>query len=108
MVEKLNKRELVDAIVEKTGGTRKDAETALAAVIDSISDAVAEGDRVQIPGFGSFEKRERAAREARNPQTGETIKIKKTNVPAFKAGSGLKTYVAASKKDQAAIRKARG
>ena len=108
MVEKLNKRELVDALVEQTGWTRKQAEEGLAAVVNTISDAVAEGNRVQIPGFGTFEKRERAAREARNPQTGETIKIKKTNVPAFKAGSGLKTYVAASKKDQAAIRKARG
>lgn len=108
MVKTLNKRELVDAIVEQTGWTRKQAEEGLAAVVNTVSDAVAEGDRVQIPGFGTFEKRERAAREARNPQTGATIKIKKTNVPAFKAGSGFKSYVAMNKKDQAAFRKARG
>lgn len=104
----MNKRELVDAIVEQTGWTKKDAEAGLTAVVNVVSDAVAEGDRVQIPGFGTFEKRERAARDARNPQTGETIKIKKTNVPAFKAGTQLKSYVAMSKKDQAAFRKARG
>lgn len=106
-MEKLNKRELVDALVEKTGWTRKQAEEGLAAVVNTISDAVAEGDRVQIPGFGTFEKRDRAARDARNPQTGDTIKIKATSVPAFKAGSGFKTYVAASKQDQATIRKER-
>lgn len=108
MVNTLNKRELVDAVVEQTGWTRKESEQGLAAVINSVSDAVANGDRVQIPGFGTFEKRERAAREARNPQTGETIKIKKTNVPAFKAGSQFKSYVAMNKKDQAAFRKSRG
>lgn len=104
----MNKRELVDAIIEQTDWSRREAEQALAAVVNSVSDAVAGGDRVSIPGFGTFEKRERAAREARNPQTGEKIKIKKTNVPAFKAGSQFKSYVAMNKKDQAAFRKARG
>ena len=103
----MNKKELVDALVEQTGWSRRECEEGLAAVVNTISDAVADGDRVQIPGFGTFEKRERAARSARNPQTGEMIKIKKTHVPAFKAGSGFKAYVAMNKKDQAAHRKSR-
>ncbi len=104
----VNKREFVDAIIEKTGWSRRESELALATVLDTISDSVANGDKVTLPGFGTFEKRERAAREGRNPQTGAVVKIKKTNVPAFKAGATLKTYVAASKKDQAAFRKNRG
>ena len=104
----MNKGELVDGIIEATGWSRREAEEGLQAVLDTISDAVASGDRVAIPGFGTFEKRERAAREARNPQTGEKIKLKKTNVPAFKASSKFKEYVAMSKKDQAAYRKSRG
>lgn len=104
----MNKTEFVDAIAEKTGWSRTEAQQAVAAVIDTISDAVASGEKVSLTGFGSFEKRERSAREGRNPQTGEKVKIKKTSVPAFKAGAQLKSYVAMSKKDQAAHRKARG
>jgi DNA-binding protein HU-beta len=104
----VNKGEFVDSIVEKTGWTRREAETAVNAVIETVTDAVAAGERVTLPGFGTFEKRDRAARTARNPQTGEPIKVKKTSVPAFKAGSGFKSYVAMSKKDQAAHRKSRG
>lgn len=104
----MNKKELVDAVIEQTGWSRKESEQALSTVLNTISDAVAGGEKVTLPGFGTFEKRERPARTARNPQTGEPIKIKKTSVPAFKAGSTFKSYVGMSKKDQAAHRKARG
>jgi DNA-binding protein HU-beta len=104
----VNKSELVDGVVEKTGWSRREAEQALKAVLDTVTDAVASGERVTVPGFGTFEKRDRAARTARNPQTGDPIKIKKTSVPAFKAGTRFKSYVAMSKKDQAAYRKSRG
>jgi DNA-binding protein HU-beta len=104
----VNKTELIDAIAEKTGWSRSEAQQALTAVIDVISDNVASGEKVSITGFGSFEKRERAARTARNPQTGEAIKVKKTQTPKFTAGAQLKKYVAMSKKDQTALRKNRG
>jgi DNA-binding protein HU-beta len=104
----VNKAEFVDSIVEKTGWSRREAETAVKAVLDTVTDSVAGGEKVTLPGFGTFEKRERAARTARNPQTGEAIKVKKTSVPAFKAGTGFKSYVAMSKKDQNAHRKSRG
>lgn len=103
----MNKAELVEGIIDKTGWSKREADEALSAVLDTVSDAVASGGRVTIPGFGTFSKRDRAARRARNPQTGETIKVKKTSVPAFKASIKFKEYVAASKKDQAAFRKAR-
>ena len=104
----MNKTELIDAIAEKTGWPRSEAQQALAAVIDVISDNVASGEKVSITGFGSFEKRERAARTARNPQTGAAVKVKKTQTPKFTAGAQLKRYVAMSKKDQNAFRKNRG
>lgn len=103
----MNKAELVDELAKRTGLSKAEAGKAFGQTLNIISDAVAGGDKVTIPGFGSFEKRERPARTARNPQTGEPIKIAKTNAPAFKAGAGLKKYVAANKKDQAAIRKER-
>jgi DNA-binding protein HU-beta len=104
----VNKSEFVDEIVNQTGWSRREAEQSLSTVLNIISDTVASGEKVTLPGFGSFEKRERAAREARNPQTGEKIRLKKTSVPAFKPGTTLKAYVASSKKDQTAFRKARG
>ncbi len=104
----MNKAEFVDEIVAKTGWTKREAETALKAVLDTVTDAVASGEKVTLPGFGTFDKRERAARTARNPQTGEAVKVKKTSVPGFKAGAGFKSYVAMSKRDQAAHRKSRG
>ena len=88
--------------------TKREAEAALKAVLDTVTDAVASGEKVTLPGFGTFDKRERAARTARNPQTGEAVKVKKTSVPGFKAGAGFKSYVAMSKRDQAAHRKSRG
>ena len=103
----MNKAELVKQIAEDAGIEKRAAEEALRVTLHAITDAVAAGDKVTIPGFGTFERRERAAREGRNPQTGETIKIAKSKVPAFKAGAGFKSYVGMSKKDQAAHRKNR-
>lgn len=103
----MNKTELTRAIEGRTEWSRRESEEALAAVLDIIGDAVADGDRVTIAGFGTFEKRERKARIARNPQTGASVKVKKTSVPAFKPSSRLKAYVASSKRDQAAFRKQR-
>ncbi len=89
----MNKTELVDHVVEKTGMMKKDSEKVVNAVIDSITDTLAKGEKVQLVGFGTFEVRKREAREGRNPSTGETIKIAAQNVPAFKAGKALKEKV---------------
>ena len=86
----MNKQELVAAIAEKANLSKKDAEAALAAFVGSVEDALKKGDKVQLVGFGSFEVRERAAR---NPQTGAEMKIDAAKVPTFKAGSGLKALV---------------
>ena len=90
----MNKVELVAAVAEKANLTKKDAEKALAAVLDSIVDAVANGDKVALVGFGTFETRERAARTGRNPRTNETITIAASKQPAFKAGKAFKDAVA--------------
>jgi DNA-binding protein HU-beta len=103
----VNKSELVEAIAAEAEIDKSAAEQALKATLDVITDAVASGEKVTVPGFGTFERRDRAAREGRNPQTGDTIKIAKTKVPAFKPGSSFKSYVAMSKKDQADHRKTR-
>ncbi|HPJ02315.1 MAG TPA: HU family DNA-binding protein [Candidatus Limiplasma sp.] len=89
----MNKAELTAAIVKQTGFTKKDAEKALTAVTDVIAEALKAGDKVQIVGFGSFEVRKRPARVARNPRTGEQIKIAASKAPVFKAGKGLKDSV---------------
>lgn len=86
----MNKAELTASIANKAGLSKKDAEKALNAFIDSITDALKANDKVSLVGFGTFEVRERAAREGRNPQTGATVKIAACKVPAFKAGKGLK------------------
>jgi DNA-binding protein HU-beta len=103
----MNKTELVDKIAQEAGLSKKDADQALRSALDAITDAVATGEKVSLPGFGTFERRERAAREGRNPQTGASLKIPKSQVPAFKAGATFKSYVGMSKKDQAAHRKSR-
>ena len=90
----MTKAELIAAIAEKSGMTKKDADAALSAVIDTITDTLAKGDKIQLVGFGTFEVRERAARTGINPQTKAKIKIKASKVPAFKAGSALKDAVA--------------
>jgi len=86
----MNKTELVTKVAEMTELTKKDATKAVDAVFESISEALQEGDKVQIIGFGNFEVRERAARKGRNPQTGEEIEISASKVPAFKPGKALK------------------
>lgn len=89
----MKKLELIAKIAEKTDLTKKDAEMALKAITDSIAEALAAGEKVALTGFGTFETRERAAREGRNPRTGETIKIPAQKTPAFKAGKALKDAV---------------
>lgn len=90
----MTKAELVTAVAEKAEITKKDAEKALTAVIDSITESLAKGEKIQLVGFGTFEVRDRAAREGINPQTKKKIKIAATKVPAFKAGRALKDAVA--------------
>ncbi|MGN6574777.1 MAG: HU family DNA-binding protein [Nocardioides sp.] len=90
----MKKDELVSAIAESTDLSKADADRALKAVVDAITGAVASGDKVQIPGLGTFEPRERSAREGRNPQTGETIQIAATTAPGFKAATAFKDAVA--------------
>ncbi|MFJ9418374.1 MULTISPECIES: HU family DNA-binding protein [unclassified Streptomyces] len=93
----MNKAQLVEAIADKLGG-RQNAAEAVDAVLDAIVRAVVGGDRVSVTGFGSFEKVDRPARYARNPQTGERVRVKKTSVPRFRAGQGFKDLVSGSKK----------
>ncbi|GAA1295430.1 HU family DNA-binding protein [Streptomyces sp. NPDC051658] len=93
----MNKAQLVEAIADKVGGRQQAAE-AVDAVLDAIVRAVVAGDRVSVTGFGSFEKVDRPARYARNPQTGERVRVKKTSVPRFRAGQGFKDLVSGSKK----------
>ncbi len=88
----MNKTELINAVAAK-GFSKKDADVAVKAVIDSITEALKKGEKVQLIGFGTFEVRERAEKEARNPRTGETIKVAAAKVPAFKAGQALKDAV---------------
>ena len=86
----MNKTELVAAMAEQTNLSKKDAEAALKAFIDVVSEELKKGEKVQLVGFGTFEVSERAAREGRNPQTGETMEIKASKTPKFKAGNALK------------------
>ena len=88
-----NKQELIAKVAESADLTKKDAKKAVIAVFASVSEFLAKGEKVQLIGFGTFETRERAAREGRNPQTGDSIKIAATTVPAFKAGKALKDAV---------------
>ena len=89
----MNKAELITSMAEKSQLTKKDAESALKAFIDSVQEALENGDKVQLIGFGTFETRERAAREGRNPRTKEVIQIPATTVPVFKAGKEFKDKV---------------
>lgn len=93
----MNKAELVDALSLRLG-SRKDASAALEAVVEEIMRAVSKGEKVSVTGFGVFEKRERKARTARNPRTGETVKVKKTSVPVFRPGQGFKDVTTGAKK----------
>ena len=89
----MNKTELVAAVAEKAELSKKDADKAVAAVIDAITDALVGGDKVQLVGFGTFEVRARGARTGRNPQTKETITIAASKAPVFKAGKAFKDAV---------------
>ena len=88
-----NKADLIEGVVTKTELTKKDATAAVEALFDVVTETLADGERVQVIGFGSFEVRDRAARKGRNPQTGDEIEIPATKVPAFKAGKGLKDAI---------------
>ena len=90
----MNKTELIAEVTNKAGLSRTDAEKALGAVVETITEAVVKGDKVQLVGFGSFETKQREARTGRNPKTKETIEIPATRVPVFKAGKALKDAVA--------------
>ncbi len=90
----MNKTELIAAIAAKAELSKKDAEKALNAAIDTITAALVEGEKVQLVGFGSFETKTREARTGRNPRTGEDIQIAASRTPAFKAGKALKDQVA--------------
>ena len=89
----MNKTELVAAIAEEAGISKKDAEKALKAFTDVVAAELKKGGKVQLVGFGTFEVAERSAREGRNPQTGKAMKIKASKAPKFKAGKPLKDFV---------------
>ena len=89
----MNKAELVDAIAGKTGDSKAAAGASLDATLEIIGSALARGEKVQLTGFGTFERRHRAARMGRNPRTGAAVPIAASNVPAFKAGKALKDMV---------------
>ena len=89
----MNKGELIDQIAENTGATKKEADAILSAAIETIIETVSSDEKVVVVGFGSFEARDRKAREGRNPKTGEKISIPATRVPAFSAGKDFKEKV---------------
>ena len=89
----MNKTQLIDVVATKTGLTKKAAEAAVNAANEAITEALKAGDKVQIIGFGTYEVKERAAREGRNPKTGETITIAASKAPVFTAGKALKDAV---------------
>lgn len=90
----MKKDELVQAVADASGLNKAEADRAISAVVDTVTGAVASGQRVQIPGLGTFEARARSAREGRNPQTGETMQIAATTVPGFKPATAFKQATA--------------
>ena len=89
----MNKTELIAEVAKKCGISKKDAEKAVTTTFDTIADALSQGDKVQLVGFGSFEVKSRAARTGRNPRTKEVVEIPASKVPVFKAGKALKDAV---------------
>ena len=89
----MNKTELIAAVAEQAGLSKKDAEKAVAAFVDVVSEELGKGERVQLVGFGTFEVSERPERDGRNPRTGETMKIAASRMPKFKVGKALKDRV---------------
>lgn len=94
----MNKTELIESVAGATGESKRTVADVLDATITQVQKSVKKGDKVTLPGFGTFSRRDRAARTARNPQTGEPIKVKAAKVPAFKAGAGFKEFVSGRKK----------
>lgn len=94
----MNRSELVEALAAKTGNSKAEADRNIAALIEIVTATLKKGDNVALVGFGTFEVRKRAARTGRNPATGETLKIKASKAPAFKAGATLKAAVNGTKK----------
>jgi DNA-binding protein HU-beta len=94
----MNRKELIDALSSKTGSSKADADRNIAALIEIVTATLKKGDNVALVGFGTFEVRKRAARTGRNPATGESLKIKASKAPAFKAGASLKAAVNGPKK----------
>ena len=90
----MNKTQLIQVVAEKTNLSKKDSEAAVSAMLEVITDALCDGDKVQLVGFGSFEVKKREARVGRNPKTKESIEIPASVVPVFKAGKALKDEVA--------------
>ena len=90
----MNKTELIAAVAAKTEMSKKDTEKALAAVLETVAETLAKGEKVQLVGFGTFEAKERGARTAKNPKTQELVEVAASRVPAFKAGQALKAKVA--------------
>lgn len=93
----MNKGDLVDVVAKQTGESKRVVGDVLDELVTQVQKTVKRGEKVTLPGFGTFERRARSARTARNPQTGEPIKIKATKVPAFKPGASFKTYVSGRK-----------
>jgi DNA-binding protein HU-beta len=93
----MNKGDLVDVVAKNTGESKRLVGDVLDELVNQVQRTVKRGEKVTLPGFGTFERRARSARTARNPQTGEPIKIKATKVPAFKPGASFKTYVSGKK-----------
>ena len=89
----MNKSELINVLAAKAGMSKKDAEKTLSAFVEAVTGALAKGDKVQVIGFGTFEVKKRPARTARNPRTGEEIRIDSSKAPAFKAGKALKDKI---------------
>ncbi|MDX8399779.1 MAG: HU family DNA-binding protein [Gallionellaceae bacterium] len=94
----MNRKELIEALATKTGGTKADAERAIAGLIDVVTTTLAKGESIALVGFGTFEVRQRSARTGRNPKTGAELEIKASKQAAFKAGATLKAVVNGSKK----------
>jgi DNA-binding protein HU-beta len=95
---RVNKSELIDSVAGATGETKRVVGDVLDELVTQVQKQVKRGEKVTVPGFGTFSRRQRPARTARNPRTGEPIKVKASKVPAFKPGAGFKDYVSGSRK----------
>lgn len=93
----MNKGELIDSLVGATGESKRTVTSVVDGLVDTVQNTVKKGEKVTLPGFGTFERRNRSARTARNPQTGEEIQVKASKVPAFKPGAGFKNFVSGKK-----------